>query len=228
MRYMGGKYRLAKPIAEFLQGIREIGQPFADPFVGAANIVTKMDGVRFASDIHPDLVMLLKAVRDNEIELPDEVTEAEYAAQKNAEPSALRGFVGFGCSFGGRWFKGYARGGHGADAVTAKRSLHRKRDGLTGVSIARMDYREFHPSGMLVYLDPPYETSTKKFANGKFCSRSFWDYARHLSKDNQVVVSEYHAPDDFKCVKSFDVKQCLRTKTGGCERRTEKLFMWRG
>ena len=57
-------------------------------------------------------------------EPPDIVTEAEYQYIKDHkdEDPALAGFVGFGCTFGAKWFAGYARDKRGH--VTRGGTLH--------------------------------------------------------------------------------------------------------
>ena len=53
---------------------------------------------------------MLNAVKHG-YDLPESVSEQEYKyirEHKDDDP-ALAGFVGFGCSFGGKWFGGYAR-----------------------------------------------------------------------------------------------------------------------
>lgn len=62
-----------------------------------------------ASDAHEDLILMWQALMRGETEPFADVTEAEYSALKTAPPSARRGFVGFGASFGGGWFNGYGR-----------------------------------------------------------------------------------------------------------------------
>ena len=62
-----------------------------------------------ASDSHEDLILMWQALMRGEMEPFADVTEVEYAALKTAAPSARRGFVGFGASFGGGWFGGYGR-----------------------------------------------------------------------------------------------------------------------
>lgn len=108
MQYIGGKFRIAKfivPVLNRLRGDRD----YLEPFIGAANIFCKIPGTRIGSDSHPDLILLLQAVRDGTIAFPDAVSEEEYQRIRREPPSALRGFVGFGCSFAGKWFGGYAR-----------------------------------------------------------------------------------------------------------------------
>lgn len=62
------------------------------------------------NDAHPYLMEMWKALQQG-WEPPDIVTEAEYQyikAHKDEDP-ALTAFVGFGCTFGAKWFGGYAR-----------------------------------------------------------------------------------------------------------------------
>ena len=45
---------------------------------------------------------------NNNFTFPFQLMEEEYKNLKTSEPSALRGFVGYFLSFGGKWFGGYA------------------------------------------------------------------------------------------------------------------------
>ena len=48
----------------------------------------------------------------------------DYIRTHKDEDHVLTGFVGFGCSFGGKWFGGYARNAGGTNyAAQSKRSL---------------------------------------------------------------------------------------------------------
>lgn len=80
---------------------------------------------------------------------------------------------------------------------------------------------------MLVYCDPPYQGTTQYGAFAGFDHELFWDTMREWSKHNTVVVSEYKAPNDFKCVAEFSSRMGLTTEN---ERpiRCEKLFMYNG
>ena len=44
MRYLGGKARMAKDIVSVLNEYRKPNQLFVEPFVGAANIISRMNG----------------------------------------------------------------------------------------------------------------------------------------------------------------------------------------
>lgn len=225
---MGGKARTAKPIAAYLESVRSPGQPYLEPFVGAANVLCRMAGPKTGADAHPDLIYLLQAVRDGSIDLPDSMTEEEYYRIRDLQSCALRGFAGFGCSFGGRFFMGFARAGPRNYCKNAKNSLLKKRPGLLGADFVHRDYREWDVDGHLIYCDPPYRGETQytgpRGSTREFDSDEFWDVVRRWSDTNTVVVSEYTAPADFACVLELPTKTDIRTKAGVKEPRVERLF----
>lgn len=47
---------------------------------------------------------------------------------------------------------------------------------------------------------------------------------RDWSKNNDVYISEYNAPDDFKCVLEIPTKTDIRNNKNKMESRIEKLF----
>jgi DNA adenine methylase len=104
VRYFGGKVRLARELSGIVNryGVQTYHEPFCGMF-SVGSLVTAPQ--RTAADNHKDLILLLQALRDGWVG-PDVVTEAEYDVLKSAEPSALRAFVGFGCSNSGKFFGG--------------------------------------------------------------------------------------------------------------------------
>lgn len=75
---------------------------------------------------------------------------------------------------------------------------------------------------MLVYCDPPYENQ-KQISRIKFDHTEFWDTMRQWAKSNTVVISEYYAPDDFRCVLEMPTKTDIRNSSGRLS-RIERLF----
>jgi DNA adenine methylase len=223
MQYVGGKCRIRKELATYLESVRN-GRIFVEPFVGGANITAEMSGNRIASDLCQDIVMLWSAAADGWWP-PISVSEAEYKAAKNEPPSAYRAFVGFGCSFGGKFFGGYARNKRGDDFVkNARNSVLRKAKRLRGVSFFCCSYDSLSPVDSLVYCDPPYANTTQGYASVKFDSKNFWLTMRKWSEQgNTVLVSEYNAPDFAREVWRKETKIEMRSKNGR-ERRIEKLF----
>jgi len=229
LQYFGGKARLGRRIAEVLNALP--GDTYVEPFVGAAWVtihVTKPR--RFAFDASYDLVQLWKAMQSGWLP-PSEVSEVLYRecqVYPDEYSPELRAFIGFGCSFGGKWFGGYARGSVNRNyASNARSSLLRKINRLQDVTFEANDYRRLGPfANTIIYCDPPYLGTTQYGAIGVFDSVKFWDTVRSWSHDNQVVVSEYVAPNDFECIKEFPTKLDCRSKIGR-ERRIERLFRYR-
>lgn len=216
MRYLGGKSRLAKKIREQILARRGDRQTYWEPFVGGG--VTFSDiapafSKAIASDIHEDLILMWQAVAEGWIP-PEAVTEDEYKAIRASAPSALRGYVGFGCSFGGRWFGGFARCNDRKHSDPQAESFHvvtRQAPAFANATIRRMSYDELTPnSDWAVYCDPPYADTTRYNGVANFDHLAFWEAARKWADTGAlVVVSEYSAPDDFVPVIEFKRRMTL-------------------
>ncbi len=227
MRYFGGKARIAKKIVAYLNSIRD-GRPYIEPFVGAANVFCLMDNPRYGSDIHHDLMMLLYEVQHEWFQYPEFVSEELYDAVKLEEhPSALKAFIGFGCSYAGKWFGGYARDGKRDFCKNATSSLKKKAKQLQGAVLNVKDYRMIFPENSLIYCDPPYLDTTQPYGTIRFDTKAFWDQVRVWSMRNTVIVSEYVAPDDFECVLEIPTRTDILGK-GGQYKRVERLFRHKG
>jgi DNA adenine methylase len=166
---------------------------------------------------------------------PSVVTEDEYHAQRTAPPSALRGFVGFGGSFGGKWFGGYARATTAkgaprnfADEAARRLVSMRARLGARDASVTLAGYADWDSQvgpNTVVYCDPPYEGTTAYGAAGAFDSAAFWAMMACWSDRGAVVlVSEYTAPGGWVAVWEKAHRQNLQ---GGALRpeTTERLFV---
>ncbi len=233
MRYFGGKAKIAKPLAAFLNQQLKPGQPFVDLFCGSCNVISLIDPARqrIANDIHRELIALHKYVQ-NGGELPDVVSEKEYAQLKADRggvlyPDWLKGFAGFGCSFAGRWFEGYARGGEQDYAGAAKRGLTKKHKNLSGVEFLNTDYRDVPlPEKSLIYCDIPYKSSVKKYKDGWFNHDEFYKWVENIVVDGGTVfVSEYEesVPDTWEVVWRHNSRRGVRDKNGIHQRTVEVL-----
>lgn len=207
MQYLGGKSRLAKPLAAFLlERFRaRPGRVFVEPFCGALNITAAMEpaGYRVASDLNPYLLTLYRALRDGWV--PPDVDEELYArvSANRDVTDPLTAFVGYGCAFGGKWFGGFARNAEGKRySDTARRGLERKLAACNQVVFAECAYDRLNiDAGCLVYADPPYAGTTEYGAAKGFDSGKFWDVVRRWSRAGaEVYVSEYAAPSEFQSV----------------------------
>lgn len=228
MRYFGGKSRVAKKIVSYLESQRKKDQKFIEPFVGGANIVSRMVGDREAYDINSYLIELYKNLQ-NGYNLPDYISEEDYKYVKSHldENPPLTAFVGFGCSYAGKWFGGYARGEGRNFAAEAKRSILKKMSTMENVIFKCCDYKTLHLSNCLIYCDPPYKGTTKYNGVPDFDHKLFWEIMRKWSINNDVFISEYDAPDDFECVLSIPTKTQMRDTNGNHIDRIEKLYRYK-
>ena len=202
---------------------------------GGANMIDKIRcNNKFGSDIHPYLIALLKQARDDTSIFPATITEEEYkAVRANPQnyPDWYVGLVGF-CSFGGKWWGGYPRG-YKNDKVTPRdicnetiRNLIKQAPNLKDIKFACCSFEESNKiSNFVIYCDIPYRYSTK-YATDDFPYERFYDWAREMSKDNIVLISEYWMPDDFECIWQKQLK-CTLDKNSRSD-KTEKLFKWKG
>lgn len=238
MRYIGGKSRHAKAIVtEILKTPNRTG--YVEPFLGGASVAETIAPhfdptlIRL-SDIVPDVALMWNAAANENWTPPTTVSETLYQEAKTwTDPSPLRGFIGFGCSFGGKWFGGYARGtktngGKRDFANEAHRRVTRVAQTLKNTEISRLDYRDATVKpGDIVYCDPPYAGTTGYSAAGKWCHKTFWKTAENWTKIGATVyVSEYQAPENWITVWEKEHRQSLQ---GGNTRplTTEKLFTYK-
>lgn len=227
MQYLGSKTKMAKHLLPLMLAHRNPGQWWVEPFVGGANMIDKVDGPRIGNDAHRYLVAMFKSLQKGWIP-PTEVDRAMYYRVKNKPEDysdELVGFVGFLCSFGGRWFEGYAYNNQGTNyAARGSRVLTGQIKKLMDVRFTHGSYLDLAiPSNSLIYCDPPYR-GTKKY-KCELDHEEFWCWCRGKVKEGHTLyVSEYAAPDDFVCVKKV-VHETILDRNRRHE-RTEKLFVW--
>ena len=229
MKYMGSKNRHAKELLPIILANRREGQWYVEPFVGGANMIDRVTGPRIGSDVHPQLIAMWQAVASGWLP-PRSVSEAEYkAAHTERKIDALTGFIGFPCSYAAKWFGGYARG-LAADgsprnyADEAHRAIAKQAPALYGVDFRHGSYADLDiPPASVIYCDPPY-AGTTKYAAGAFDHAAFWKWcdARH-DEGHTVFVSEYTAPEHWRCVWAKSVNNTLAKDTGS-KQGVERLF----
>jgi DNA adenine methylase len=225
MQYMGSKNRVAKDILPVILKDRRPEQWYVEPFCGGCNSIDKVDGKRLANDSHPYLIDMWIALQKGWVP-PSSLTKEEYYSIKKT-PSLFRrelvGFAGFLCSFGSKWWGGYAFNNKGDNyADRGSRMLVKQVTNLVGVFFTNEHYGKLViPPKSIVYCDPPYENSTAY--SSKFNHTEFWAWVRlTANKGHTVFVSEYTAPPDFKCVLELQHKTILDKNSQ--YPRTERLF----
>lgn len=230
MRYFGGKARIAKPLTDFLNSQLKQGQPFVDAFCGSLNVVSKIDPNRLitANDKHMELIALWQYVQAGGV-LPENISEEEYKLAKTDDRAWYRAFVGFGCSYSGKYFGGYARGDTKRNyATNAKNSITKKFKTIgDNVLFTCADYQELViPQISMIYCDIPYKDSTG-YSVGKFNHNEFYEWIQYRSSQgHKVYVSEYaeNVPDFATVVWEHNSKKDIRNASDMQVNTTEVLF----
>jgi len=229
MRYMGSKNRLAKYILPVMLMERKSNQCWVEPFVGGANMIDKVSGKRIGNDSHYYLIALLVALQDGWVPPTDVSKKMYYDIKGNKEnyPDAVVGFVGFLCSFGAKWWGGYAKNNKTGYnyAESGSRMLVKQAKNLKGIEFICGDYLNMIiPPNSFIYCDPPYKNMTAY--KDTIDHDVFWQWCRDRAKEGHTVfVSEYVAPADFECVKTVEHKTSL--SISGQHKRVEKLFIYK-
>lgn len=228
MKYMGSKARHAKEMLPIILKDRKEGQWYVEPFVGGCNMIDKVSGNRIGADVHEYLIEMWQAVSVGWFPDKSVITEENYQEIKNNKDvdKALTGFVGFACSFGGKWFGGWRRDGAGVrDYVSeAVNNAAKQFSKLKGVKFycCAYDNLAIIPPNSIIYCDPPYKGTTKY--KDDFNHDKFYDWCREKRKEGHTVfVSEYWMPEDFTCVWQKEVNSSL-TKDTGSKKAIERLF----
>lgn len=247
MKYMGSKSKIKKYICPIIQQYIDDNriETYIEPFVGGANVMDSIKAKnRIGGDNNEYLIEFLKFMQTNGV-LPDEnVTRELYndvRANKGTDkyPKWYIGAIGFLASFNGRFFDGgYAKeqmlknGKKRNYYQECKRNVEKQFNlgTLLNVNFIYTDYNFFtNISNSLIYCDIPYE-NTKQFSTSKnFDYSRFWKWAKFMSKNNVVLVSEVNEPinylesNQYKCIWSQEV---LRTQNVSNKfKAIEKLFL---
>jgi len=240
MKYIGEKTKVAKEIVSVLQEYinREGIKQYVEPFVGGFNIIDKIECEnRLGNDIDPLLTELVECCRNDPtlINVLKTPTRQEYYDVRDNPKKYQTWYRGAVLLFGSYNARVYG-GCYGATAKTqdgrarnyfeeAKRNFAKQLPNLKGILIGCCDYRSLRfPKNekVLIYCDPPYESGIG-YAE-KFDNAAFFDWCREQAQNGHVVfVSEYDAPDDFRCV----WEKATKTHLNNREKldRTEKLFI---
>lgn len=241
MNYVGSKNRISKELKPIIESyLTDETVAYIEPFVGGANMIDKISfHTKIGSDIHEELIELLKYTRDYSDNLPDTISEEEYKTVKNNKdnyPKWYVGLVGFTATFGSKYFGGYGRErdvfGHKV-SISPKRinSIKKQSNNLKDIEFYCKTYLDYKPSDFkncVFYLDPPYK-GTLKYRNSLDYDE-LYNWCIDMSKNNTVLISEYNMPEElFECIWSKDVKVNISNQGDIKEnQRIEKLFKVRG
>jgi len=243
IRFCGSKGKCGEIVQIIQELIPTSNGVYWEPFLGAAKIMQSIHcGKRYGTDSDPHIVSLLSHIQNGWIP-PTSISEEEYKLwmgrrkKEKYQYDPMMGFVGYGCSFGARYFQGYARSKKGEVnfAASARTALLRQKPFLKNVIFGHGDYRKVDApkcEEMLIYCDPPYEGTKPVGGMKPFNNKKFWSWAVSKAHDHIVLVSEYQCPIDCAVViweKSVAAGIRFGTKgdgggIGSGKRKLEKLF----
>lgn len=231
MQYLGGKSRHSESIKDLILKLRGSRLRYVEPFIGGGSVFEKVSKEfkhSYAGDACEDLILLWKELQRGWVP-PSVITKEQYQAIRHQPPSALHAFVGFGCSFGAKWFGGYAANKDGRNyAQKAHNLLLSKIKNIKGTFryCSYEGWDKFVDQDTLVYCDPPYAGTEPYGAVEKFDHAGFWDTMRGwVGRGALVLVSEYAAPNGWGVVWEKEHRQVL-CGSSNRPKTTEKIFMY--
>lgn len=233
MKYMGSKNRFKNEIIPIILKNKKADQYYVEPFAGGMNIICEIKGKRIANDINFYLIEMWKKLISGW--KPKQITKKKYLkvkSNKNNYSPGYVGWVGFNCSYSGKWFGGFA--GKTKTKIGTIRNYQIEAINNVSKQVKKMETVVFQnkqyfdldlPENSIIYCDPPYKNTTSY--GFTFDHNLFWNWVRNISKyGHTVYVSEYSAPNDFSCIWSKKAKSSLSAngKIGGSKNSVEKLF----
>lgn len=235
MKYMGSKNRFAKYLLPIILKDRKPNQWYVEPFVGGCNMIDKVQGHRIGADANKYLIAMWKGLQydlKRPLEIPRELHAEARTEYNNRQSNKFTdfeiGWIGFMASFNGRFFGGGYSGKHkNRDYVNEQiRNTTKQIPLIETIDFYHCEYQDLEiPSESIIYCDIPYQGTKVYDSKLVFDYPKFWQWCRDMTKQgHKVFISEYNAPEDFKCLWEKETKVSIRpTKT---LIQTEKLFTY--
>lgn len=229
MQYRGSKNRLAKELAPIIQSyINEDTVGYLEPFVGGANLIDKIKcDNKLGSDIHKQLIELLKHAQNSTDNFPETISEEDYnyiKAHRDEFEDWYLGLVGFCCTYSNRYFNTYARGNDKRDRTNeAIRNIIKQSPNLKNIKFKCCDFREYKDlKGYVIYCDIPYKNTTQ-YNKDEFPYEDFYEWCKVMSRNNTVLISEYNMPDEFECIWEKEIKVLTNSKRKSNDDKNNKI-----
>ena len=242
MKYMGSKNRIAKHILPIILKDRKENQYYVEPFVGGANMIDKVNGLRIGTDINPYLIELFKGLQKGRaliFDIPKTLYDKARTEYNNKTTNEFDLFtiawIGYMASANGRFFEGGYSGISKTKIGTSRNyinesisNIQKQVSRIQNIHFVCSSYENLDiPKNSIIYCDIPYKDTTQYSSSKNFNYDNFWNWCRDMSKKgHQVFVSEYIAPDDFECIWEMKVTNSMNTtKT---YKPIEKIFKYKG
>jgi DNA adenine methylase len=149
---------------------------------------------------------------------------------------AETGWVGFNCSFSGKWWGSFSKDKISSNIVRyyqkeCFRNMMNQIPNIKNVIFRYSSYLDLEiPDNSIIYCDTPYEEITKyqyKY-KVKINHIEFWDWCRNMTKKgHKVFISEYNAPEDFEVLWSKEISRGMTVQRIEKKKVIEKLFKWK-
>jgi len=234
MRYIGGKKRQSKIIANYIMEHKGNRNVYVEPFCGMCSVASRLTNefdTIILADNNKHIVNLLKSLVDDTFVpyqwVSQEQTEKEHKKFKAMKDKGIEhpmmAFWGHGMSFAAKWFGTLARSKDASGVKSSKSHVRNSNRGLLelqeklkqikNLTIVHSSYDELNiPNNSVVYCDPPYKGRNNMYGNVKqFDHNDYWDWVRQLSTDDRLVIAtEYTIPDDFEIIHNWGDTAILR------------------
>lgn len=204
-KYHGGKQRIGAYIADAIKQVSEHYKSkysisfkgYLEPFCGMLGVYQHIPPVLsvnkyIAGDINKSVILMWnKAIKG--WKPPVHTTQDEfYRLKESNRSSALKGFIGHACSHRGIYFSPFCSK---TDLLYSSNRVSQIANDLKNVQFQHCSYSNFiQLKNYIIYCDPPYFKSSRYYDEKgvplKFNHVEFYKWAKHMSQNNLVFVSE--------------------------------------
>lgn len=198
--------------------------------------------LRLANDANNYLIAMWRFLVNSDFDFPQEITIEDYSYYRNlyntlnkgknkdngnTSIEAIIGWIGHIASVRGKFYSGFCNT-HPEKRDYVKEHINNvlaQKDKLKGVVFKCGSYDEIDiPGQSVIYCDPPYAGTTNYKASKGVDHGAFFEWCRDkTAQGNDVLISEYTAPNDFIPVWKMQLTTSIHpTNT---HKSIEKLFV---
>jgi DNA adenine methylase len=216
--YHGGKQRIGKELANIISDYiiheqndhpRKNISPsgYCEPFCGMLGVyrhipdkLDELGHIKYTgSDINKSLILMWKECQSG-WKPPTQISKQRFDTLKyDKKYSAIKGFVGFTCTYRGVFFDSYFPHSSSKIKHSAQTVYDIANNDCRNVKFKHGDYKIWSKlKNYIIYCDPPYYDTEQRYYKGNeykdrldFDHQEFWDWCSLMSKNNTVFISEY-------------------------------------